>query len=170
MDITIKPALKNFKIRFAGENDAGLILDFIKKLADYEKKLSQVVATEIDIREAFFERKIAEAIIGEYNNKPVGFVVFFYNFSTFMGRPGIYIEDFYVDSEFRGNGIGTLMLAFIAKLAIERKCGKLEWMVLEWNEPSINFYKNIGAISKDEWETYKLDGIALKKLAENYKS
>jgi GNAT superfamily N-acetyltransferase len=170
MNTTVKPDLKNFKIRFADENDAGLILEFIRKLADYEKKLSQVVATKDDIREAFFERKIAEAIIGEYNNKPVGFIVFFYNFSTFMGRPGIYIEDFYVNPEVRGKGIGTLMLAFVARLAVERKCGKLEWMVLDWNKPSINFYKKIGAISKNEWETYKLDGIALKKLAKNYKS
>lgn len=166
MNTTVKPALKDFKIRFADENDTGLILDFIKKLADYEKMLSQVVATKDDIREVFFERKIAEAIIGVYDYKPVGFVVFFYNFSTFMGRPGIYIEDFYVNPEVRSKGIGTLMFAFIAKLAVERKCGKLEWMVLDWNKSSINFYKKIGAIPKDEWETYKLDGIALKKLAE----
>ena len=160
-----KPVLEDFKIRFACKNDAGLILDFIKKLADYEKKLSEVVATEDDIREFFFECKIAEAIIGEYDGKPVGFAVFFYNFSTFMGRPGIYIEDMYVNPEVRSKGIGTLMFAFIAKLAVERKCCRLEWTVLHWNEPSINFYKKMGAVSKDEWEIYKMDGIALQELA-----
>jgi len=165
MNAAAKPVPEDFKIRFAEEIDAGLILDFIKKLADYEKKLNEVVATKNDIREVFFERKIAEAIICEYNGKPVGFAVFFFNFSTFLGRPGIYIEDIYVDPEVRNKGIGTLMFAFIAKLAAERKCGKLEWTVLRWNKPSINFYKKMGAISKDEWEIYKLDGTALGKLA-----
>jgi len=166
MNAAVKPALEDFKIRFADENDAELIFDFIRRLADYEKMLDKVVATKNDIMEVFFERKIAEAIIGEYNGEPVGFVIFFYNFSTFMGRPGIYIEDFYVNPEFRSKGIGTLLIAFIAKLAVERKCGKMEWMVLDWNESSINFYKKIGAVAMDEWETYKLDGIALEKLAE----
>ena len=161
-----KPVLEDFKIRFACKNDAGLILDFIKKLADYEKRLSEVVATEDYIREFFFKRKIAEAIIGEYDGKPVGFAVFFYNFSTFIGRPGIYIEDMYVNPAARSKGIGTLMFAFIAKLAVERKCARLEWTVLHWNEPSIDFYKKMGAVAKDEWEIYKMDGIALQELAE----
>ena len=165
MNAAIKLALGDFKIRFADENDAELILDFIKKLADYEKKLSEVVATKDAIREVFFERKIAEAIIGEYDGKPVGFAVFFYNFSTFMGRPGIYIEDMYVNPEVRSKGIGTLMFAFIAKLAVERKCGRLEWTVLHWNKPSINFYKKMGAVAKDEWKIYKMSGSALQNLA-----
>ena len=165
MNSEVKPALEDFKIRFADENDMGLVLDFIKKLAAYEKRLREVVATKDDIREVFFERKIAEAIIGEYDGKPVGFAIFFYNFSTFMGRPGIYIEDMYVNPEVRSKGIGTLMFAFIAKLAVERKCARLEWTVLHWNESSIDFYKKMGAVAKDEWEIYKMDGIALKKLA-----
>jgi GNAT superfamily N-acetyltransferase len=165
MNTAAKPALEDFKIRFADANDTGLILDFIKKLADYEKKLSEVVATKDDITESFFEHKIAEAIISEYDGKPVGFAVFFYNFSTFMGRPGIYIEDMYVNPEFRSKGIGTLMFTFIAKLAVKRKCSRLEWAVLHWNKPSINFYKKIGAVAKDEWEIYKMDGIALERLA-----
>lgn len=165
MYAAVKPALEDFKIRFADENDSGIILNFIKKLARYEKKLGEVVVTKDDIREVFFERKIAEAIIGEYDGKAVGFAVFFYNFSTFAGRPGIYIEDLYVNPGVRNKGIGTLIFAFIAKLAVERKCGRLEWTVLHWNKSSINFYKKIGAVAKDEWEIYKIEGTGLEKLA-----
>jgi GNAT superfamily N-acetyltransferase len=165
MSEAAKPHPDDFKIRFADKNDSGLILDFIKKLADYEKRLNEVVATKDDICEVFFKRKFAEAIIGEYSGNPVGFAVFFYNFSTFVGRPGIYIEDLYVNPEVRSKGFGTLIFAFIAKLAVERKCGRLEWTVLHWNKPSINFYKKMGAVAKNEWEIYKMDGIALEKLA-----
>ena len=162
---SIKKNLKDFKIRFANENDADLILDFIKKLAIYEKRLNQVIVTKADIKEALFKRKIAEAIIGEYEGKPVSFAIFLYNFSTFIGKPGIYIEDLYVNPEIRGKGIGTLMFAFLAKLAMNRKCVTLEWSVLNWNEPSIKFYKKIGAESRNEWTIYRITGHALEELA-----
>src|SRR5665647_3109525 len=129
--------LNDFKLRFAELNDVSLILGFIKELADYEKMLHEVVATEEVLRESLFERKIAEVIIGEYKNKPVGYALFFHNFSTFLGRPGIYLEDLYVKPEMRGKGIGKIILSFLAKLAIDRKCGRLEWRCLDWNEPSI---------------------------------
>jgi len=162
---SIKINLKDFKIRFVNENDTDLILDFIKKLAIYEKRPNQVIATKADIGEALFKRKIAEAIIGEYERKPVSFAIFLYNFSTFVGKPGIYIEDLYVNPGVRGKGIGTLMFAFLAKLTMDRKCETLEWSVLNWNEPSIKFYKKIGAESKNEWTIYRLSGHALGELA-----
>ncbi|MCE5329897.1 GNAT family N-acetyltransferase, partial [bacterium] len=150
---------------FADENDVDLILDFIRQLADYENRIHEVIATEDSIKEALFERKLAEVIISEYEGNPVGFALFFHNFSTFLGKPGIYIEDLYVNPEMRGRGIGTLMLAFLARLTLERKCGRLEWAVLNWNEPSIKFYKKIGAEPKDEWTLYKISGEALENLS-----
>jgi len=165
----IKTNIDNFVIRFAEPKDTGLLLDFIKLLAEYEKRLEQVIATEEDLCEVFFERKIAEAIIGEYLGKPVSFAVFLYNFSTFTGKPNIYIEDMFVDPKMRGKGIGSIMFSFIAKLALDRKCGRLEWTVLKWNEPSIKFYKSLGSKPKDEWDIYKLEGTALKNLADRFK-
>ena len=118
-----------------------LILEFIKELADYEKMLNEVVATEEILMESLFERKMAEVIIGEYKNKPVAFALFFHNFSTFLGRPGIYLEDLYVKPEKRGKGIGNIILSFLANLCVERRCGRLEWWCLDWNQSSIEFYK-----------------------------
>lgn len=160
--------LNDFKLRFAEANDVPLILRFIRELADYEKMLHEVVATEEVLRESLFERKIAEVIIGEYKNKPVGFALFFHNFSTFLGRPGIYLEDLYVKSEMRGKGIGKIILSFLAKLAIERKCGRLEWWCLDWNEPSVEFYKQLGAVPMDDWTVYRVHDKALDKLARNF--
>lgn len=157
--------LNNFKLRFAERRDVPLILEFIRELANYEKMLHEVVATEEVLIESLFERKIAEVIIGEYENKPVAFAVFFYNFSTFVGRPGIYLEDIYVKPKMRGKGIGKIILSFLAKLAIERNCGRLEWSCLDWNEPSIQFYKQMGAVQMDEWTVYRLHDKALNKLA-----
>ncbi|MBB2182651.1 GNAT family N-acetyltransferase [Lachnospiraceae bacterium MD1] len=161
----IDTSLEGFKLRFAEEKDVPLILELIKELADYEKMLDEVVATEEDIYESLFERKVAEVVIGEYQNKPVGYIIFFHNFSTFLGRPGIYLEDLYVKPEMRGKGMGKIMLSFLAKLCIERKCGRLEWNCLDWNQPSINFYKQMGAIPMDEWTIYRVCDDALKKLA-----
>jgi GNAT superfamily N-acetyltransferase len=161
----VQKDLKDFKIRFAVEKDAGLILDFIKQLADYEKRANEVIAAEKDIKAAIFRQKTADAIIGDYCGIPVGFSIFFYNFSTFIGRPGIYIEDLFVKPEMRGKGIGTIMLSFLAKLAISKGCCRMEWSVLKWNKQGINFYRKIGAMPKDEWDIYKISGNALKKLS-----
>jgi len=162
--------LTDFKIRFAEEKDVSIILGFIKELAEYENLLHEVVATEEILRESLFDRKIAEVIIGELNNEPVSFALFFHNFSTFIGKPGIYLEDLYVKPEVRSNGIGKIMLSYLARLTIERKCGRLEWWCLDWNTSSINFYKKLGAVSMDEWSVYRLCGDSLKDLADKSKS
>jgi len=168
MENIINTELSGFKLRFAELNDVSLIFEFIRELAKYEEMLDAVVATEEDIRESLFERKIAEVIIGEYQNKPVCFALFFYNFSTFLGKPGIYLEDLFVKPEMRGKGIGKIMLSFLAKLAIERKCGRLEWACLDWNEPSIKFYKHLGATPMDDWTGYRVGDVALNKLASKF--
>lgn len=156
----------DFKLRFADLNDVPLILGFIKQLADYEKMLHDVVTTEEDLKEFLFERKTAEVIICEYKTTPVGFALFFHNFSTFFGRQGIYLEDLYVIPEMRGKGLGKTILSFLAKLAIDRKCPRLEWACLDWNEPSIKFYKQMGAVPLDDWTVYRVNDQALVKLAE----
>lgn len=166
MQRLIDTKLSNFKIRFAEQNDVTQILEFIRELADYEKMSHEVVATEEVLRESLFERKVAEVILGEYHSKPVCFALFFHNFSTFLGRPGIYLEDLFVKPEMRGKGMGKIMLSFLAKLALERKCGRLEWWCLDWNEPSVNFYKHLGAIPMDEWTVYRVCDEELDKLAE----
>lgn len=157
--------LADFKLRFAEVADVSLILNFIRELAEYENMLPDVVATEEVLRESLFEQKIAEVIIGEYKNAPIGFALFFYNFSTFLGKTGLYLEDLYVKPEMRGKGIGKIFLAFLAQLAIERKCGRLEWWCLDWNEPSIKFYKQMGAIPMDDWTVYRVSDEALYNLA-----
>ncbi|MBZ4668383.1 MAG: GCN5-related N-acetyltransferase [Defluviitaleaceae bacterium] len=160
--------LDDFKLRLAERKDVPLILEFIKELADYEKMLDEVVATEEILTESLFEKKAAEVVIGEYQNKPVAFALFFHNFSTFLGRPGIYLEDLYVKPEMRGKGIGKMMLSFLAHLCVERKCGRLEWWCLDWNEPSIQFYKKMGAVPMDEWTVYRVTGDALDQLAAEF--
>lgn len=164
----IDTKLENFKIRFAREDDVPLILDFIKGLADYEKMLDLVEAREEILKESLFEEKHAEVVIGEYNNKPAAFALFFHNFSTFVGRPGLYLEDLYVKPEYRGKGIGTIMLSFLAKTAVDRRCGRFEWWCLDWNEPSIEFYKKLGAEAMEEWTTFRVDDKALVELAEKF--
>lgn len=160
---------QEFKIRIAKEEDTSLILKFIKELADYEKLLSEVVATEEILRESLFKRNMAEVIIGELNGKPIAFALFFHNFSTFLGKPGIYLEDLYVKPAFRGREFGKQMLGYLAILCEERDCGRLEWWCLDWNKSSIEFYKKLGAESMDEWTTFRVTGENLKKLSENYK-
>jgi len=157
--------IKDLDIKFAQENDSALLLDFIKRLAAYEKKSEKVVATIADIKKAIFKNGFAEAIIAYYKDEPVGFAVFFHNFSTFLGMPGIYIEDLYVDKKSRGKGIGSRLISFISVLALKRGCGVLEFSVLKWNKPSIRFYKNLGAEEKNEWYSYRFSGRALKRLA-----
>jgi len=155
----------NLNIRLAEENDCTLLLDFIKELALYEKRLETVIATENDIYNLLFTRKKAYAVIAEVNKEPAGFALFFYNVSTFEGKCGIYIEDMYVRDELRNKGIGKSIFSYIARYAINSGCSRLEWTVLKWNQQSINFYKNLGAVPKDEWDIYKLSGKALENLA-----
>jgi|SRR5579885_1288726 GNAT superfamily N-acetyltransferase len=155
-----------FHIKPATTEDVPLILDFIKELAEYEKLSHEVVATEETLRENLFGKKsYAEVILAYLDHQPVGFALFFHNFSTFLGKPGIYLEDLFVKSSARGLGVGQKMLAYLARLAIERNCGRLEWWVLDWNEPAINFYKRLGAKAMDEWTVYRVTGNALDELA-----
>jgi GNAT superfamily N-acetyltransferase len=165
---TVDTKVSNFKIRFAEEKDTKLILEFIKELADYEKLLNEVVATEEILYDSLFVRKKAEVIIGEYNGEPIGFALFFHNFSTFLGKPGMYLEDLYIKPEMRGKGIGKIMLSFLGKLAVERNCGRLEWWCIDWNESSIKFYKEMGAKPMDEWTVYRVDNAALNDLANEF--
>lgn len=164
----ITTKIKDFKIRFAEPEDTKQILEFIKELAEYEKLLHEVVADEEVLKESLFARRTAEVIIGEYEGKPVSFALFFHNFSTFLGRPGIYIEDLYVKPKMRGQGIGKIMLSFLGKLARERNCGRLEWWCLDWNLPSINFYKRVGAKPMEEWTVYRVSEKSLDELAASF--
>lgn len=169
MSSTITTKIPKYTLRLAEEKDIPLILRFIKELADYEKLLHEVVATEEILMESLFIKKAAEVVIGEYDGEPVGFALFFHNFSTFLGRPGIYLEDLYVRPEMRGKGLGKALLSFLAHLAKERNCGRLEWWCIDWNEPSIKFYKSLGAIPMDEWTVYRVCDDALTNLAKEFK-
>ena len=158
--------IPSFQIRAATKEDVPAILSFIKKLADYERLSHEVVATEAGLRETLFgRRRTAEVALGYFKREPVGFVLFFHSYSTFLGQPGIYIEDLFVDEAFRRRGFGRALLAYVARLAKERRCGRLEWSVLDWNEPAINFYKQLGATPMSEWTVYRMTGESLRKLA-----
>jgi GNAT superfamily N-acetyltransferase len=153
--------LENFIIRPACEEDVPLLLDFIRELAEYERLSNEVVATHDLLMEWLFEQKKAEALIGELDGKPVAFALFFHNFSTFLGRAGIYLEDLFVRPEARGKGIGKAMFQYIAQIAVSRRCGRLEWWCLDWNTPSISFYKAFGAEAMSDWTVYRLSGDLL---------
>jgi GNAT superfamily N-acetyltransferase len=156
---------RGFRIRPAVAEDVPTILRFIKKLALYERLSDEVTATEEILKANLFgKRRVAEVLLGEHQGIPVGFALYFHNFSTFLGRPGIYIEDLYVDEEHRGHGLGVAMFAHIARLAGERGCGRLEWSVLDWNSPAIRFYEKLGAAALSDWTTYRLTGEALDRL------
>ena len=162
----ISTEIPDFEIRPASEDDVPIILSFIKELAEYERLSHEVIATEDTLRECLFgERRFAEVVIGYYGNEPVGFALFFYNFSTFLSKPGIYLEDLYVKPEFRRRGYGRALLLYLARLAKEQGCGRFEWSALDWNEPAINFYKNLGAVPMDEWTVYRVTGETLSRLA-----
>jgi GNAT superfamily N-acetyltransferase len=157
--------IAGFRIRAATKADVPVILSFIKKLADYERLSHEMVASEKVLRETLFgRRRTAEVAIGYFNKQAVGFVLFFHNYSTFLGRPGIYIEDLFVDEAFRRRGFGGALLRYVAMLAQERQCGRLEWSVLDWNQPAIDFYKKIGAVPMSEWTVFRLTGAALTRL------
>lgn len=151
--------------RFANKKDCGKILDFIKQLAEYENMSSDVVATEELLKEWIFEKQKAEVIFALENEKEVGFALFFHNFSTFLGRAGIYLEDLFVLPEYRGKGYGKGLLKQLAKIAVERSCGRLEWSCLDWNKPSIDFYLSLGAVPMDEWTVYRLTGDTLIEMS-----
>jgi GNAT superfamily N-acetyltransferase len=155
-----------FKIREANEADVPQIHQFIRDLADYEKLGHVVVATEAQLLATLFgDTTFAEVIIAEEDGKPAGFALFFHNYSTFLAQPGIYLEDLFVKPEYRGRGYGKALLARLAQIARERKCGRVDWAVLDWNEPSIKFYESLGARRMDEWHTFRLTGPALERLA-----
>ncbi len=143
-------------IRYAFEKDVPVILNFIKELAEYEKLMDSVLVDEAILRENLFIRKYAEVIIAEWNGIPVGQALFFHNFSTFLGKPGIYLEDLYVKPEFRGKGIGKALLEKVIAIAKERNCGRVEWVVLDWNKPAIDFYEKLGAEHMQDWFVYRL--------------
>ena len=155
--ITLRPA--------TGE-DVGLILDFIRQLADYVKLSDEVVADEDQLRKTLFgERQVAEVVIASFDGEPAGFALFVHNYSTFLGQPGIYLEDLFVVPPLRGHGIGRVLFSFLAGIAIERGCGRLEWAVHDWNEPAIRFYERLGAQAMDEWTVFRVTGDALVELA-----
>ena len=158
--------MNNLNFRFAEEKDAALILQFIIGLAEYENMLDDVVATEELLKEWIFEKQKAEVIFALDDGVEVGFALFFHNFSTFLGRAGIYLEDLYVRPEYRGKGYGKGLLQTLAQIAAERGCGRLEWWCLDWNRPSIDFYRSLGAEPMDEWTVYRITGDTLKNMAE----
>ncbi len=153
--------------RFAREADAPLILQFIRGLAEYEKMLDLVVADEATLADQLFQKKNAEVIFALEDGKEVGFALFFHNFSTFLGRSGLYLEDLFVLPEYRGKGYGKAILKKLASIAVERGCGRMEWWCLDWNKPSIDFYLSLNAEPMEEWTTYRLEGETLRALAES---
>ena len=152
--------------RFAVERDTPLILEFIKGLADYEHLLDQAVADEATLADQLFEKKNAEVLFVLEDEKEVGFALFFHNFSTFLGRAGLYLEDLFVLPEHRGKGYGKAILQKLAAIALERGCGRMEWWCLDWNQPSIDFYRSLGAEPMSDWTVYRLAGETLRDLAE----
>ncbi len=153
--------------RYAEKSDTALILTFIKELAEYEKMLDEVIATEELLEDWLFEKKRAEVIFAQADGTAAGFALFFYNFSTFLGRAGIYLEDLFVKPEYRGSGIGRALLKKLAETAVERGCGRLEWWCLDWNKPSIDFYLSMGAEPMKDWTVYRIAGKTLMELAES---
>ena len=154
------------EFRYAERKDTKLILQFVRELAEYEKLSGEVVADESTLEEWIFDKQKAEVIFALDGDKEAGFALFFHNFSTFLGRAGIYLEDLYISPEYRGRGYGKGLLKKLASIAVERGCGRLEWSCLDWNKPSIDFYLSLGAKPMDEWTVYRLAGDTLKKMAE----
>ena len=159
--------MNNTTFRFATEQDTALIYNFIRGLAEYENMTDDMIATEDLLREWIFERKRAEVIFALEDGREVGFALFFHNFSTFLGRAGIYLEDLFVFPEYRGRGHGKALIRELARITVERECGRLEWSCLDWNKPSIDFYLSLGAVQMNEWTTYRLTGENLNSLANN---
>lgn len=152
--------------RYAEEKDTGLVLEFIRGIAAYEKLLDEVVATEESLREWMFKKKLVEVIFAEAEGDTVGFALFFQNFSTFVGRAGLYLEDIFVKPQYRKKGYGKAIFRKLAQIAVERGCQRFEWVCLDWNQPSIDFYRSMGAVPMEEWTIYRLSGDAIRKVAE----
>jgi GNAT superfamily N-acetyltransferase len=160
------PADTDLQIRPAKDPDAPLVVEFIRKLAEYGDISSEATVTEADVRAALFgPRRVAEAILAYLGNEPAGFAVYSFTFSSFMGKPGIFVEDLFVEHQFRSRGIGKALLVTLARMGRERGCGRLEWSVLNWNEQAMEFYQDLGAVPMDEWTTFRLAGQALEHLA-----
>ncbi len=154
----------SLRIASAQEADVPVILDFIRQLAEYEKLSHEVQATEEALRQTLFsERPYAEVLLAYWDDEPVGFALFFHNYSTFLAKPGLYLEDLFVNPSARGRGIGKALLTRLAEVANQRGCGRVEWSVLDWNTPSIEFYRRMGAVAKDEWTIFRLTGEALER-------
>jgi len=162
---TFETSVDGFVIRFARQEDVSLILNFIRRLAEYEGLSNEVQATEEVLRDSLFTRHQAEVIIGEMNGEPVAFALFFHNFSTFLGKANLYLEDLFVDERFRGSGLGRSMFACLGRIALDRGCERLDWWCLDWNEPSISFYLSMGARPMSDWTVYRIYGPRLKELA-----
>ena len=171
MQKVIDSGREGFTLRFGDENDVDLILELIRELADYERLSHEVVADADTLRASLFgERLVAEVVIAEIDAEPVGFALFFHNISTFLGRPGLYLEDLFIRPAYRGRGVGKTMMRFLAQVARERGCARLEWSVLDWNKPAIEFYKGLGARALDEWTVYRVTGAELDELAAQFRS
>lgn len=161
--------MDKFVFRYATKDDAALVLQFIKDIAEYEKMSDQVVNSEELLLDWVFEKKRAEVIFVLEDGKEVGFALFFHNYSTFVGRSGLYLEDLFVQPAYRGKGYGKALLKELARIAVERNCGRMEWTCLDWNKPSIDFYLSLGAHPMDEWTTYRLTEDGLHNLVETEK-
>jgi len=167
--MSITTTVDGFILRETQADDVPLLLSLIRELADYEKLSHEAVATEDMLRSNLFgEQRFAEALIGEYRGEPAAFALFFHNFSTFVGKPGLYLEDLYVKPHLRGNGFGKAILSCLARLARERGCGRFEWSVLDWNEPALRFYHSLGAETMDDWTVHRVSGRALDDLADKF--
>ncbi len=161
--------MSKLEIKAPTRDDLPIIVGFIRELAEYERLSHECVITEELLESALFgEQKAAETRIAYFEGVPVGFCLFFHNFSTFLGKPGLYLEDLYIKPEYRNQGFGKIILSYLSNLALERGCGRFEWSVLDWNEPSIAFYRKIGAVAMDEWTVQRLTGDALVNLAKSY--
>ena len=158
--------MSEVSFRMAREQDVPLVLEFIRALADYEGMLDEVVADEETLRQELFLRRRAEVLFAVVEGREVGFALFFHNFSTFLGRAGLYLEDLFVWPEYRGKGYGKAILGQLARIALERGCGRMEWWCLDWNRPSIDFYRALGARPMDEWTVYRLTAAEMEQLAQ----
>jgi len=160
-----KQKTTGFTLRPAEERDMPRLYELIRELATYEKILHDLMATEELLQQAIFERKVAEVLMAEYNGEPVGYAMYYYNFSSFIGLPGLYLEDIYIRPQYRGKGFGKITLAKLAQIAIEKNCWGMEWTVLDWNQPSVDFYESLGAVHRKGWLIYRLKDEALDNLA-----